>query len=111
MVHFIIDFITRLVGDLIYIDVVTLEGTKLCITGRTKSFYVNSSTGIVFDPRASKMNSEATTLIGLLQKLSPKFKISTNQICILQIIPLHILHCRAVNTKLKFFYILVSRIS
>uniref|UniRef100_A0A2N9FHE4 Clu domain-containing protein n=1 Tax=Fagus sylvatica TaxID=28930 RepID=A0A2N9FHE4_FAGSY len=66
----------RLVGDLIYLDVVTLEGNKFCITGTTKMFYVNSSTGtgIPLDPRPSKTSSEATTLVGLLQKISSKFK-------------------------------------
>ncbi|KAE8038191.1 hypothetical protein FH972_010723 [Carpinus fangiana] len=64
----------RLVGDLIYLDVVTLEGNKFCITGTTKTFYVNSSTGNTLDPRPSKTNFEATTLAGLLQKISPKFK-------------------------------------
>ncbi|CAK7330747.1 unnamed protein product [Dovyalis caffra] len=37
-------------------------------------FYVNSSTENVLDPRPSKAASEATTLVGLLQKISPKFK-------------------------------------
>ncbi|KAJ8748741.1 hypothetical protein K2173_011293 [Erythroxylum novogranatense] len=64
----------RLVGDLIYLDIATLEGNKYCITGTTKMFYVNSSTGNVLDPRPSKATSEATTLIGLLQKISSKFK-------------------------------------
>ncbi|XP_021280285.1 clustered mitochondria protein [Herrania umbratica] len=64
----------RLVGDLIYLDIITLEGSKYCITGTTKMFYVNSSTGNVLDPRPSKAGSEATTLIGLLQKISSKFK-------------------------------------
>jgi protein TIF31 len=64
----------RLVGDLIYLDVVTLEGNKFCITGTTKMFYVNSSTGNTLDPRPSKTSSEATTLVGLLQKISSKFK-------------------------------------
>ncbi|XP_048329363.2 clustered mitochondria protein isoform X1 [Ziziphus jujuba] len=64
----------RLVGDLIYLDVVTLEGNKFCITGTTKMFYVNSSTGNTLDPRPSKTNFEATTLVGLLQKISSKFK-------------------------------------
>ncbi|KAJ6755054.1 EUKARYOTIC TRANSLATION INITIATION FACTOR 3 SUBUNIT EIF-3 [Salix purpurea] len=45
----------RLVGDLIYLDAITLEGN-------------------VLDPRPSKATSEATTLVGLLQKISPKFK-------------------------------------
>ncbi|GAV85691.1 eIF3_p135 domain-containing protein/CLU domain-containing protein/TPR_12 domain-containing protein [Cephalotus follicularis] len=64
----------RLVGDLIFLDVVTLEGNKYSITGTTKMFYVNSSTGNVLDPRPSKASFEATTLIGLLQKISLKFK-------------------------------------
>lgn len=64
----------RLVGDLIYLDVVTLEGNKFCITGTTKMFYVNSSSGNTLDPKPSKTNFEATTLVGLLQKISAKFK-------------------------------------
>ncbi|GAB4832619.1 hypothetical protein Ancab_006637 [Ancistrocladus abbreviatus] len=64
----------RLVGDLIYLDVVTLDGGKFCITGTTRMFYVNSSTGSTLDPRPSKTAHEATTLIGLLQKISAKFK-------------------------------------
>lgn len=72
--EFFFFLVSRLVGDLIYLDVVTLEGHKYCITGTTKMFYVNSSTGNVLDPRPSKANSEATTLIGLLQKISSKFK-------------------------------------
>ncbi|CAG7905893.1 unnamed protein product [Brassica rapa] len=64
----------RLVGDLIYLDVVTLEGNKYCITGTTKAFYVNSSSGNILDPKPSKSGFETATLIGLLQKLSSKFK-------------------------------------
>ncbi|KAK1413342.1 hypothetical protein QVD17_35114 [Tagetes erecta] len=64
----------RLVGDLIYLDVVTLEGSKFCITGTTTTFYVNSSSGNTLDPKPTKAASEATTLIGLLQKISSKFK-------------------------------------
>lgn len=61
-------------GDLIYLDVVTLEGNKFCITGTTKTFYVNSSSGNILDPKPSKATVESTTLIGLLQKISSKFK-------------------------------------
>ncbi|KAM1139461.1 hypothetical protein ACFX13_040353 [Malus domestica] len=64
----------RLVGDLIYLDIVTLEGNKHCITGTTRMFYVNSSTGNTLDPKPSKSNWEATTLVGLLQNISSKFK-------------------------------------
>ena len=51
-----------------------MEGNKFCITGTTKMFYVNSSTGNTLDPRPSKTSSEATTFVGLLQKISSKFK-------------------------------------
>jgi hypothetical protein len=66
--------VCRLVGDLIYLDVITLEGNKYSITGSTKMFYVNSSSANTLDPRPSKATSEATTLVALLQKISPKFK-------------------------------------
>ncbi|KAF8643089.1 hypothetical protein HU200_066961 [Digitaria exilis] len=64
----------RLHGDLIYIDVVTLEGNKYCITGSSKSFYVNCSNGSILDPKLTKQGLEASTLVGLLQKISAKFK-------------------------------------
>ncbi|XP_078166356.1 tetratricopeptide repeat (TPR)-containing protein isoform X2 [Carex rostrata] len=65
----------KLVGDLIYIDVKTVEGTTYCITGSTKGFYVNSSaSAVTLDPKPSKNSHESSTLFGLLQKLSPKFK-------------------------------------
>ncbi|KAJ6799903.1 clustered mitochondria protein-like [Iris pallida] len=64
----------RLVGDLIYLDAVTLEGNQYCITGTTKGFYVNASTGVILDPKPAKTAFEASTLIGLLQKISSKFK-------------------------------------
>ncbi|CAM0944519.1 unnamed protein product [Alopecurus aequalis] len=64
----------RLHGDLIYIDVVTLEGNKYCITGSSKSFYVNASNGSILDSRPLKQSHEASTLVGLLQNISAKFK-------------------------------------
>ncbi|PIN12698.1 hypothetical protein CDL12_14683 [Handroanthus impetiginosus] len=70
----------RLNGDLIYLDVLTLEGNKYCITGTTKSFYINSSMGDILDPRPNKAALEATSLVGLLQKISPKFKKAFHEI-------------------------------
>ncbi|KAL6912229.1 hypothetical protein ACP4OV_001034 [Aristida adscensionis] len=64
----------RLHGDLIYIDVTTLEGNKYCITGSSKSFYVNCSNGSILDPKPTKQAQESSTLVGLLQKISAKFK-------------------------------------
>jgi len=73
--------VCRLVGDLIYLDVVTLEGNKYSITGSTKMFYVNSSSANSLDPRPSKATSEATTLVALLQKISPRFK-KGSEVCL-----------------------------
>ncbi|KAL6495668.1 hypothetical protein OROGR_030231 [Orobanche gracilis] len=64
----------RLSGDLIYLDVVTLEGNKYCLTGTTQVFYINSSTGNILDPKPYKSALEGTSLVELLQKISPKFK-------------------------------------
>ncbi|XP_074294610.1 clustered mitochondria protein-like isoform X2 [Silene latifolia] len=64
----------RLVGDLIYLDVITLEGSNFCVSGTTQGFYVNSTAGNCLDPKPAKSSFEATTLIGLMQKISPKFK-------------------------------------
>lgn len=80
LMHWIPFCCIRLSGDLIYLDVLTLEGNKYCVTGTTKGFYVNSSSGNILDPRPSKTASEATTLIGLLQKISPKFKKGNNDV-------------------------------
>jgi hypothetical protein len=70
----IVGIFLRLHGDLIYIDVVTLEGNKCCITGSSKSFYVNASNGSILDSRPLKQSHEASTLVGLLQNISAKFK-------------------------------------
>ncbi|GJW84251.1 arginine--tRNA ligase, chloroplastic/mitochondrial [Tanacetum coccineum] len=42
--------------------------------GTTTMFYVNSSSGNTLEPKPTKAASETTTLIGLLQKISSKFK-------------------------------------
>ncbi|PKA56552.1 Clustered mitochondria protein [Apostasia shenzhenica] len=62
----------RLVGDLIYIDVVTLEGNEYCISGTTKGFYVNSSTGNILDPKPAKLACESSTLVGFREVLECK---------------------------------------
>jgi hypothetical protein len=53
---------------------VTLEGNKYCITGSSKSFYVNASNGSILDSRPLKQSHESSTLVGLLQNISAKFK-------------------------------------
>jgi hypothetical protein len=67
----------RLLGDLIYLDVVSVEGEKYCITAHTRGFYINRSTGNVLDAQPSKPVKEATTLVGLLRQVSEKFATGT----------------------------------
>ena len=69
----IVPIICRLLGDLIYLDIQTLEGKNCCVTGHTRGFFVNASTGSVLDPRPAHPPREATTLVSLLQQLSEKF--------------------------------------
>ncbi|KAI8076797.1 clustered mitochondria-domain-containing protein [Halteromyces radiatus] len=62
----------RLAGDLLYLNVVTLENETLCITAATTGFFVNSSTATEFNPRP-RSGKRAHSLIRLLQTLSPQF--------------------------------------
>ena len=71
--YLIVTIICRLLGDLIYLDIQTLEGKNCCVTGHTRGFFVNASTGSVLDPRPAHPLREATTLVSLLQQLSEKF--------------------------------------
>ncbi|KAH9321375.1 hypothetical protein KI387_016014 [Taxus chinensis] len=64
----------RLLGDLIYLDVVTLEGQSYCITAHTRGFYINASTGDILEPRPAKASHETISLVGLLRQISNKFK-------------------------------------
>lgn len=63
----------RLLGDLIYLDLHTLEGKNYCVTAHTRGFFVNHSAGNILDPRPMYPTREATTLVGLLRQLSEKF--------------------------------------
>lgn len=64
----------RLLGDLIYLDVLTLEGRNYCITAHTRGFYINATTGNTLEPRPAKPAHESTSLVGLLRQISDKFK-------------------------------------
>ncbi|MCO5608325.1 hypothetical protein L7F22_062531 [Adiantum nelumboides] len=63
----------RLLGDLIYLDILTLEGKSFSVTAHTRGFFVNASVGSIFEPRAAHPPREATTLVGLLRQLSERF--------------------------------------
>eukprot|EP00039_Didymoeca_costata_P028591 m.21613 g.21613 ORF g.21613 m.21613 type:complete len:1144 (-) comp7190_c0_seq1:132-3563(-) len=62
-------------GDILYIKVITLEGSIFHITAHTGGFFVNRSTEETFDRREHPTRPcRSATLIGLLVLLSPKFK-------------------------------------
>ncbi len=61
-------------GDLLYLDVYTLEGTILYVTCSEKGFFVNSSTSTNFDHNPSAYPCYSYTLVGLLSQASPLFK-------------------------------------
>eukprot|EP00897_Mesotaenium_endlicherianum_P008021 jgi/Mesen1/7247/ME000373S06317 len=63
----------RLQGDLMYFELTTVEGASFCLTGHTRGFFVNQSKGSILNPKPAEPKQEATTLVGLLRILSPKF--------------------------------------
>eukprot|EP00794_Sanderia_malayensis_P014402 gene14402-15902_t len=64
----------KLAGELLYLDVVTLEENKYCITSSSNGFYVNRSSDAAFDPKPHSEPCRGQTLVGLLSQLSPLFK-------------------------------------
>ena len=65
----------RLKGDLLYLDVTTLEGLSYCITASPQGFFLNSSDKEHFDPAPHPdLSSRSHTLAGLLSQISPSFK-------------------------------------
>jgi hypothetical protein len=61
-------------GDLVYLDIYTLEGKTLCVTCSEKGFFVNNSNSTNFDPQPSSYPCYSFTLTGLLAQASPLFK-------------------------------------
>jgi hypothetical protein len=61
-------------GDLLYLDIYTLEGTVLYVTCSEKGFFVNNSTSTSFDNHPSSYPCYSYTLIGLLSQASGLFK-------------------------------------
>lgn len=64
----------RLAGDLLYIDVVTLEDVQVNITASTCGFFVNRTRDGVFNPQPHSEPCRSHTLVGLLNQLSPMFR-------------------------------------
>ncbi|CAH3111333.1 unnamed protein product [Pocillopora meandrina] len=64
----------RLAGDLLYIDVVTLEDVQVNITASTGGFFVNRTHDGVFNTQPHSEPCRSHTLVGLLNQLSPMFR-------------------------------------
>ncbi|OMH84968.1 Clustered mitochondria protein-like protein [Zancudomyces culisetae] len=62
-------------GDIMYLELTTLEGEKYYITAHRKGFFVNKSSQREFNPEPLAQNGEkqSSTLIGLIKKLSSAF--------------------------------------
>lgn len=57
-------------GDLLYLDVTTLEGVWYCVTACPAGFFLNKSSGPeTFDPRSRKTSHLSKHLVGLLSQV------------------------------------------
>ena len=62
-------------GDLLYLDVVTLEGVEFFITACPSGFFLNRSTARdVLDPTPKKTSHHSTHLVGLLSAVSGAYQ-------------------------------------
>lgn len=64
----------RLAGDLLYLEVVTLEDVHVNITASTSGFFINRTHDGVFNPHPHSEPCRSHTLVGLLNQLSPMFR-------------------------------------
>ncbi|PVU95178.1 hypothetical protein BB561_001992 [Smittium simulii] len=60
-------------GDLLYLELATLENITYYITASLAGFFVNKSTGSNFDPNPVDPPKKSHSLISLVRKLSPRF--------------------------------------
>lgn len=68
---------SRIVGDLVYLDIVTMEGESFCVTGHSQGFFINKTElkpGNPFNPEMKSTDLQHHTLVGLLSLVSPKAK-------------------------------------
>lgn len=64
----------RMLGDLLYLDIETLEGETFYVTSNVTGFYVNKSRKDCFDPTPSARPCHSPHLLGLLKQLSVQFR-------------------------------------
>lgn len=63
----------KLRGDLLYLEITTLENHVLYVTAAIDGFFVNSSTLNKFDPNPAESAYKSHSLVELLRKASPLF--------------------------------------
>ncbi|XP_017559847.1 clustered mitochondria protein homolog isoform X1 [Pygocentrus nattereri] len=61
-------------GDLMYLNVVTMEDRHCSVTASTRGFYINQSTTYSFNPKPASPSVLSHSLVELLSQISPVFK-------------------------------------
>ncbi|XP_038565524.1 clustered mitochondria protein homolog [Micropterus salmoides] len=61
-------------GDLMYLNVLTMEDKELNITSSTRGFYLNQSTAFNFNPKPAVPKILCHSLVELLNQVSPAFR-------------------------------------
>ncbi|KAG7224622.1 hypothetical protein INR49_011375 [Caranx melampygus] len=61
-------------GDLMYLNVLTMEDRELNITSSTRGFYLNQSTAFNFNPKPATPKILCHSLVDLLNQVSPAFR-------------------------------------
>ncbi|XP_005170337.2 clustered mitochondria protein homolog isoform X2 [Danio rerio] len=61
-------------GDLMYLNVVTMEDRHFSITASTRGFFINQSTTYSFNPKPADPSFLSHALLDLLTQISPVFK-------------------------------------
>lgn len=64
----------KLHGDLMYLQVITLEDKQYYLTACARGFFVNQSSKETFNPKPASRSHLCHSLIELLNQLSPAFK-------------------------------------
>uniref|UniRef100_A0A1A8FEH0 Clustered mitochondria protein homolog n=1 Tax=Nothobranchius korthausae TaxID=1143690 RepID=A0A1A8FEH0_9TELE len=61
-------------GDLMYLNIVTVEERHVSVTASTRGFYLNQSTTYTFNPKPANPSFLSHSLVELLSQISPAFK-------------------------------------
>jgi len=64
----------KLLGDLLYLEITTLENRTVHVTGWSNGFFINNTNPPHFNPSPSDKPCHSHHLVGLLNQVSPLFK-------------------------------------